>query len=74
MPIPEVQKQAKGMGKVRHPAAMFGDPHNNKRSLLNHLPDRTNKKDPLLKRLQLFPVLGKVAQKQLLTWLPLAEV
>lgn len=74
MPVPEVNKQAKGMEKARHPAKMCEDPHNNKRSLLNQLPDRINKQEPLLIRFQWFAVLEKVAQEQLLTWLPLAEV
>jgi len=73
-PIPEANEQARGMEKARHPAKMFGDPHNNKRSLLNQLPGMINKQEPLLIRFQLFPVLEKAAQEQLLTWLPLAEV
>lgn len=62
------------MEKARHPAKMFGDPFNNKRSLLNQLPERINKQELFFIRFQLFPVLEKVAQEELLTWLPLAEV
>lgn len=72
MPIPDVCKQAKGMEKARHTLNMFGD--HTKRSLLTQLPDRINKQQPLFIRFQLFPVLDKVGQEQLLTWLPLAEV
>lgn len=73
MPVPEVNKQDKGMEKAKHPK-MFGDPRNYKRSLLYQLPDRINKQDPLFIRFQLFPIVEKVAQEQLLTWLRLAEV
>lgn len=73
MPIPEVNKQDKEMEKAKHPK-MFGDPHNYKRSLLNQLPDRINKQETLFIRFRLLPVAEKVAQEQLLTWLPLAEV
>lgn len=51
MPIPEVNKQAKGMEKAKHPAKRLGNPPNNTRFPLNQLPDRINKPEPFFNRI-----------------------